>query len=301
MEERFIKEIFDGQLFHVCTNGLEMTTLLRDDEDFRTAWNYLALSAWRIGVEIVAFTLMSNHIHVLFACNDHSHADKAIKLFKKMLSLHLKNRYGIQKALHRTKDCISLIDSVQYLKNCIAYILRNPVCARLCAKPEQYKWSSYSYYFADKYNTIAHTHICNIHYGLKRKRLKTGMNLIGCPLMIDQNEMITLESFVRNDIAEKAYRNSGKSFLYYLGCCNDAQMEYELACQPLMRVSDQDLYEKISTFVIKRFRGKTLPELTTSEKCSVLKSLFFNNRTSVPQLSRIMGLPRELVHHILST
>lgn len=45
-------------------------TLLKDEEDFRTAWNYLALSAWRTGVEIVAFTLMSNHVHEILVCKD---------------------------------------------------------------------------------------------------------------------------------------------------------------------------------------------------------------------------------------
>ncbi len=37
--------------------------------------------------------------------------------------------------------------------------------------------------------------------------------------------MITLESFVESDVVEKAYKYSGKSFLY------------ELACQPMMHTT----------------------------------------------------------------
>lgn len=80
---------YDCSLYHVCTNGLEQITLLKDEEDYKTAWNYLALSAWRIGVQIGVFTIMSNHIHEIIACRDASQADKTIKLFKKMLSLYL--------------------------------------------------------------------------------------------------------------------------------------------------------------------------------------------------------------------
>ena len=68
-----------------------------------------------------------------------------------MLSLYLKNKYGLKKVLHRTDDCISLIDTATYMKNCIAYILRNAVCARICAKPEDYRWTSYACYFSEIY------------------------------------------------------------------------------------------------------------------------------------------------------
>ena len=77
-------------------------------------------------------------------------------------------------------------------------------------------------------------------------------------------------------------------------------MEYELACQPLMHVSDQDMCQTVSKHVANRFRGKELSDLTSAEKCSILKSVFFNNKTSIPQLSRIMGLPRALIQRILS-
>ena len=299
MKEINLKALYKGNFYHVCTDGLEQVTLLKDEEDFKVAWNYLALSAWRTGVEVVTFTLMSNHVHELLACQDECQADKAIKLFKKLLSTFLRRKYGLSQILHETTDCISLIDTEQYMKNCIAYILRNAVCARICSKPEDYLWSSYAscFSFGRKKHSIP---VSKLGFTQKRNLLRTGMNLNSCPYELDETGLIILESFVRSDIVEKVYRNSGKSFLYYIGCCNDAKMEYELACQPLMHISDQELHQTISRYVANRFRGKELPDLTSAEKCSILKSMFFNNKTSIPQLSRIMGLPRSLVHHILS-
>ena len=72
-------------------------------------------------------------------------------------------------------------------------------------------------------------------------------------------------------------------------------MEYELVYQPLMNVSDGEMHRMITSHMAGRFPGKTIAELSTSEKCSILKSLFFSHKTTIPQLSRIMGLPRELV------
>lgn len=300
MEDLLLKDLCNGKLYHVCTDGMEQVTLLKDEEDFMVAWNYLALSAWKTGTEAVAFTIMSNHVHEILLCQDSAQANQTITLFKKMLSMHLRKKYGMIKILHRTDDCISLIDNVQYLKNCIAYILRNAVCARICAKPEDYRWSSYACYFS-KDKPEKSVPLSSLPFIQKRTILKTGMDLKDCPLRMNEDGLITLGSFVRSDIAERAYRNSGKSFLYYLGCCNDAKMDYELTCQPLLHVSDHEMHEAVSKYVEKRFKNKNISDLTSSEKCSILKNLFFNNKTSIPQLSRILGLPRQLIRKILSS
>lgn len=274
-------------------------TLLKDEEDNKTAWNYLALCAWRAGVQVVAFVLMSNHIHVQITCRDIKSAQKLIRHFKQLLSTYLRNKYGLSKVMHCTNDSISLIDSVQYLRNCIAYIFRNPVSAKLCARPEDYKWSSYHSSFSVELEDKYSKKVCDLTYTEKRNLLKTGGDLTSCPLFINTEGYIVLESFVKNEILARTFRHSGKSFLYHLGCCNDAKMEYELVYQPLMNVTDYDMYDMISKYVAQRFPNKQLSELTTSEKCSILKSLFFNYKTTIPQLSRIMGLPRILVKKML--
>lgn len=300
MNELQLSDLFEGNFYHVCTNGLEDLVLLRNKDDYKVAWNYLALSAWKTDMQVITFTLMSNHIHALVACQKTEEVDLFIKTFKHLLSKYLNKRHGLKQSLHNTKDCISFIHSVQYLKNCIAYILRNPVCAKLCAKPEDYPWSSYRCLFSEKTNSSS-KRISSLSYRSKRSLLRSNMDLSRCPLTINEDGMIDLHSLVRTDIAEKAYRNSGKSFLYFLGCCDDVKMEYELAYQPLMNISDNEMYDKISRYASNRFHGRNISELKTAEKCSMVKFLYFNNKTSIPQLSRILGLPRKLIHQIMSS
>ena len=300
MRELTLKEIYDGFFYHICTEGLEQMTLLKDEEDYKVAWNYLALCAWRTGVVIVAFVLMSNHIHLLIATRDIMQARRMARLFKQLLSTYLKIKYGMSKVMHCTDDSISLIDSVQYLRNCIAYIFRNPVSARLCVRLVDYKWSSYNSCFSSKTADADSKEVKELSFTAKRNLLRTGMDLSSCPYRVDNDGYIVLDSFVREDIVAKAFRNSGKSFLYHLGCCNDSVMEYELVFQPLMNVTDVDMHDIVTRYILMRFHGRTIPELTTSEKCSVIKHLFFNHKTTVPQLSRILGLSRDLVRKTLS-
>lgn len=132
--------------------------------------------SWKMRMTL-AFTLMSNHVHELLACMKAEQADKTIKLYKKLISTFLRRKYGLSQTLHRTRDCISVIDSIQYLKNCIAYILRNAVCARICSKPEDYRWSSYGCYFSDKRKKSVSIPVSELTYTEKRRLLKTGMDL----------------------------------------------------------------------------------------------------------------------------
>lgn len=300
MIEVKLEDLYDGNFYHVCTEGLESDVIMRDDEDFILAINYMALSAWKTEVFILAYCLMSNHVHVLIGARSRSQALKFIRHFKQIYSTYLYNKYGRNNALKGQKESIALISDIKYLRNCIAYILRNPVSAKICRKVDDYKWSSYGVYFTSD-SLGAQSPITSLKGRARKKILKTRMNIDDCPYCINQDGNIAIESFVRSDWVHLAFSRSGKLFLYHLGCCNDALMEYELVNRPLVLSSDQDLLAAVDVVIAQRFKGKDIALLTTSEKTSMLKYLFFNYKSTIPQLSRVLGLPRDLVRKVLSS
>jgi len=294
-----LKDLFSGNCYHICTNGQETPTIMMDKEDFKTAHNYLALAGWKIGIDILVYSLMSNHVHILAICKDRNMAIMYIRLFKRLYSTYLLQKYKMSNALRGIEDSISLIDSISYFRTCVAYILRNGLSARLCRRIEDYPWCSYSCYFHEQ--ACKGRRISGIGEREKRKTLKTRMDLSQCRYLIDAEGQIEAMSFVRHDIVERAFFNSGKFFLACLGTCNDAKMEYDMTCKPLVRVNDMELAEVIEALVDKKFSGKTIAGLTQAEKCSIIKNIYFNNKTSIPQLSRIMGLSKAIIRQIMST
>lgn len=300
MKEITLEEMYDGNFYHVCTEGLESDVIMRDDEDFIVARNYIALSAWKTKVFIVAFCLMSNHVHVLVASKNRSQALNFIRHFKQIYSTYLYNKYGRNNALKGQAESIALISDIKYLRNCIAYILRNPVSAKVCRKLDEYRWSSYGAYFTSDPDSQKMP-VTSLKGRARKKILKTRMNIDECQYCVDQDGNITVNSFVRSDLVHLAFNRSAKLFLYHLGCCNDAQMEYEFVHRPMVQSSDQDLLSALEVVIAQRFKGKDIALLTTSEKTSMLKYLFFNYKSTIPQLSRVLGLPRELVRKVLSS
>lgn len=294
-----LKDIVSGNCYHICTNGQETPTIIFDEEDFKVAWNYLALAGYKTGIEILAFIIMSNHVHILIIAKDRKTAIKYIRLFKRLYSTHLLHKYNMSNTLRGIEDSISLIDSITYFRNCTAYILRNALSARIVRRVEDYPWSSYPCYFNTN-SSKGSIKISELGECEKRNLLKTRDNLSTCNFLISKNGIIEADSFVRYDIIEKAFLNSGRFFLTSLGTCNDAKMEYEMTCKPLIRINDKELTKVIDTLVSHKFGGKKISELSHFEKSSIIKNIYFNNKTTIPQLSRILGLPKSLIAHILS-
>ena len=145
--------------YHLCTEGLGETVMFRDNEDYVTGINYLAVCQIALNqiapnqitpnqitpkkIEIIAFCLMSNHLHIV-AKGENAILKKFIISFKRRYSMWLARKYNEHKILHRTAFTIKEIDSTEYLKQVIAYVLRNPIAAGINVSPFQYKWSSAS-------------------------------------------------------------------------------------------------------------------------------------------------------------
>ena len=192
-------------------------------------------------------------------------------------------------------------DSLQYLRRCIAYILRNPISARVCKKIEEYPWSSYSCYFTSSDQELDGYSVASISARLRRRMLRIDRSLAGCTMCIDSDGKPIPRSFVKSDFVERVFSNSGKSFLYYLGSCNDSEMEYDLTIRPQLSATDLDLATRAEEIASAHFLGKCVAALTTQEKCKMVKKLYYSHKTSIPQMSRVLGLPRNLVQRILTT
>ena len=89
---------------------------------------------------------MSSHIHLIVHVNEESSLSKYMKQvnLKYFHYFKRKNTYVGHLWQDRFKGCI--IDEDSYLLQCGKYIELNPVRARIVERPDDYKYSSYSYY-----------------------------------------------------------------------------------------------------------------------------------------------------------
>ena len=87
--------------FHlVTTDHLSDRLWFKDTQDFVVAMNIVAVLSLRMNVSILAFILMSNHVHFVLA-EDKAKALKFITEFKRLFSWYLTNKYGKREQLRR--------------------------------------------------------------------------------------------------------------------------------------------------------------------------------------------------------
>ena len=139
--------------YHICTDGLSRKLLFRDRNDYIHGMNDIPACLQLIEGEIICFSLMPNHVHFIV----HTSAENAkrfIENYKKRLSGRLMRKYNEPHSLSRLGTLIKDIDSEDYLKTAIAYVLRNPLAANMVCLPNTYRWSSGYLYFRQSEITL---------------------------------------------------------------------------------------------------------------------------------------------------
>ena len=106
----------------ITTEHLEDRLWFRDGEDFRVAMNYVAVAAFLTGVMVLAFILMSNHVHFVLACSRED-AERFVNTFKRLYASYYYRKYGVNEFLRRNGvDIREVNDSDESLERAIAYV-----------------------------------------------------------------------------------------------------------------------------------------------------------------------------------
>jgi REP element-mobilizing transposase RayT len=134
-----------GGFYHVIARGNERRDIFRDDRDRRLYLARLAECRKRYQFGLLAYCLMSNHVHLAIERGP-------VSIGKIVLALHayyaqkFNDRYERVGHLFQGRYKAYLVDCERYLGALIQYIHLNPVRAGLVDRPELYAWSSERHY-----------------------------------------------------------------------------------------------------------------------------------------------------------
>jgi putative transposase len=134
-----------GTVTHVIARGNERRPLFRDDADRERYLELLGQACGRHGARVFAYCLMPNHVHLALQTGE-------VPLSRVVHEVHSRyartfnRRYDRAGHLFQGRFQGLLVDRDAYLLELVRYIHRNPVKARLAARPEEFAWSSHAAY-----------------------------------------------------------------------------------------------------------------------------------------------------------
>ena len=153
-----------GYPHHVILRGNDRQDIFRTPADYQRMLDLLFEHSRAQGVDIHAYVLMSNHLHLLLT----PQRDQALP---KMMQAVGRSYVQVFNKLHARTGTLwegryrsTLIQTDRYLLACMAYIDLNPVRAHRVAQPEDYAWSSYAHYTGRRSDLLITPHA--LYWGL---------------------------------------------------------------------------------------------------------------------------------------
>lgn len=122
--------------------GVNRCAIFVDDDDRHHFRRLLRGACRKHDVEIHAFVLMDNHVHLLLGAATPGSVSSAMRLAGQSYVQAFNSRHGRTGTLWQGRFKSSLVDSDHYLLTVMRYIELNPVRAAMVDAPEAYRWSS---------------------------------------------------------------------------------------------------------------------------------------------------------------
>lgn len=135
-----------GAVHHVTARGIEQRALFRDDWDRLAYLEYLARALRGSGAIVLAWSLMTNHVHLLIRTGARP-LDRLMQILGTNYARYFNRRHRRQGYVFQGRYDSSLIEEDAYLLAAIRYVHLNPVKAGMVVSVQQlvdYPWTGHA-------------------------------------------------------------------------------------------------------------------------------------------------------------
>jgi putative transposase len=128
---------------HVVNRGNDRCDIFLAEQDYMFFLRALRHASARHQLDVHAYTLMTNHFHIVATPRTATGLSDALHLVGTKYVGYFNRRHTRTGRLFEGPFKSSVIDSDTYWFTCMRYVELNPVRAGLVSDPAEYRWSSY--------------------------------------------------------------------------------------------------------------------------------------------------------------
>ena len=279
----------------VTTEHLKEGLWFRDDDDYKVGMNYVAVLSFMLGITVLSFSLMSNHVHFVLYCTE-AESRQFIDAFKKLCSRYLSRKYGIKEPLRRNKVDIQRISpDDESFHWAVAYVEMNPVAANICLHPSAYRWGTGGTFFratpprAVKLGTLSLN---------AARRMLHSKQVLPADWLVGEDGYILPESYVPVSLVESLFRTP-KRMNFFLQNSSKAKRRREFQGNDLPSFRDQVLYAAIPDLCQSLFGRNDASGLDDVQRQELVRQLRRRFSADIHQIVRVTSLPMEVVSRFL--
>lgn len=269
----------------LSTEHLKDRLWFRDEEDFKAGMNYVAiLSAIIPEAEILAFILMSNHVHFVLAGSENI-ALQFITRFKKLYSQYFRQKYSTKELLRSNQaDIRPVLPENDGLERAIAYVQMNSVAANICITPSGYLWGTGGTFYTN--SPEKGKKVCEMSHR-ECMRLTHSKVFLPKSFLFNDKGYIVPSSYVNVKFVEHVFKTPNR-MNYFQNISSKAKLVRETPA-----FKDQLLFSAMLSLITSLFKKNRFEDLNLEQQAEVLKQLRYRFSSEPNQLARVTGLSYE--------
>lgn len=281
--------------YHVSSKALEKNDVFQSREDFVAAMNDVALCVLKYDVIILCFCLMSNHFHFVLK-GTYQECYSFMNEFKRICAIRMSHRRDEVKGLRDVELHFDLLDSMEYMENAIAYVLRNPFAAHVVMMPYFYEWSSILVYFRrDVGQRIA---LNSLSLRKRREILRSRNAEVPDSYTITPGGYVDPACYVNAEEVENLFRHPSRLLV---ALAKRVENEFEVASGAASRIVmlDSELKTHVLDLIRNEFGVSSLSQLSADDRLRLCLLVKRNFNASVKQIARVLRISQALVSSVL--
>jgi putative transposase len=142
---------------HVTQRGNNRAAVFFDDEVRQTYLHLLDKYSKKFFLQIWAYCLMDNHIHILAVPEKEDSLSRGVGLTNQVYTQYLNRKLSQSGRIWQNRFYSCLVDNDAYLWTVARYIELNPVVTGIIDKAEDYRWSSAKAHLTGGTNSLFHS------------------------------------------------------------------------------------------------------------------------------------------------
>jgi len=137
---------FPGAIYHVSAQANRTEALFFGADDYRVFHYMLCYTSARHDWQVHSWCYMTTHYHLLLTTPTGDLA-RGMHRLNSRYAHWFNDTYGEAGHVFRRRYKPVLVETDDHLHWCYRYIAMNPVKAGMCARPAEWRWSSYGWVF----------------------------------------------------------------------------------------------------------------------------------------------------------
>ena len=275
------------KIWLISTDHLEEELWFRDEEDFKVGMNFVAIQvACSAGVNVLAFILMSNHVHFVLK-GAYVEVEGFIRQFKKRYSMHMRHRWGVKEFLRGNGVQIKeILYDDEAVERAVAYVQMNCVAANICSHPSQYPWGTGNLFFNQ--TKVSGALLKDLSARGRERMLHTNAANLPGHWHLGTEGYILPQEYVDVQAVEALFRTP-KRMNYFLNSSSKARKKLETD-DNLPAFRDQIILAALPDLLRSLFGKETFVALSEHEQAEFMRQIRFRFSADVHQVARVCGL-----------